>query len=318
MAWPPPENTLDPRLLVALLGSALLHAAVLGLVGFTAPEPESSSGPMLRMVEYRPMPARETNSPDRDAPAASRSQKAAGKDEKRKEAANPFAGRSNVPAQEAPAPTPPEPDPKAEAEKAPAKRTPTEAPQKQPAPAPKEEELLSSPEAPEKRANGESSGGARSAPATPEKDSFQLYPSNRQMAQWDRNNQERRNTARETADRARMATREDKAASYISAWIAKVERIGNLNYPEEAQERDLTGKVRVEAVVRPDGTLAHLRILESSGSDILDAAAKQIIRLGAPYSTFPDALERRYADGLPIRHHFNFTRGSDLRAPDRG
>ncbi|HKJ88481.1 MAG TPA: energy transducer TonB, partial [Gammaproteobacteria bacterium] len=143
-------------------------------------------------------------------------------------------------------------------------------------------------------------------------------PSDRQLARWDRKTRERKSAADRAAEKARSATHQDQAAAYISAWIDKVERIGNLNYPEAARKRDLTGKVRIEAVIRPDGTLARIRILRSSGSDILDAAAKQIIRLGSPYSPFPKSLKRRYPDGLPIRHHFSFTRGADLAAQGGG
>ncbi|HKL77117.1 MAG TPA: energy transducer TonB, partial [Gammaproteobacteria bacterium] len=83
-------------------------------------------------------------------------------------------------------------------------------------------------------------------------------------------------------------------------------------YPEEARERNLTGRVRLEVTLRPDGSLDRVRVLDTSGSEILDAAAKQIIRLGAPYSPFPADLKQRYADGLPIRHFFNFTRSAEM------
>ena len=38
-------------------------------------------------------------------------------------------------------------------------------------------------------------------------------------------------------------TREVKYAAYMEAWRSKVERIGNLNYPDEARRRGLSGKL---------------------------------------------------------------------------
>ncbi|KPV41474.1 hypothetical protein AN478_02580 [Thiohalorhabdus denitrificans] len=320
MAWPLPEHTLDHRLLVALLGSALAHAAILGLLAFSDPAPKDSPGPVEHMVEYRPIPAEEEVEPEEEAPAATRSQAAAGDDAESREATSPRAGPDGIPA-----PTMPEPEDTKEAERpnpdpAPEQAADTEQEQ---ADAPAEtdqakpgaasaDEVLTRERSPDRIPSGESPGGRAGGSEAQEPQAVQPYPSNRQMARWDRESRERRSAADRNAELARQATREDRAAAYISAWIAKVERVGNLNYPEEARRRNLTGKVRVEAMVRPDGTLEHVRILEPSGSDILDAAAKQIIRLGAPYSAFPEELQRRYGDGLPIRHHFNFTRDSDL------
>jgi len=50
-------------------------------------------------------------------------------------------------------------------------------------------------------------------------------------------------------------TREYKYASYMDAWRAKVERIGNLNYPEEAKRRNLTGSLILDVAILPDGRL---------------------------------------------------------------
>ncbi|MFP4560117.1 MAG: TonB family protein [Thiohalorhabdus sp.] len=320
MAWPLPEHTLDHRLLVALLGSALAHAAILGLLAFSDPAPKDSPGPVEHMVEYRPIPAEEEAEPEEEAPAATRSQEATGDDRENREATSPQAGPDGIPA-----PTLPEPEDTKETERPEQTSAPEQSAdsdrepaddrsetEQEEAGAASTDEILTREHAPDPAPSGESSGARSGGDEAQEPEAVQPYPSSRQMARWDRESRERRSAADRNAELARQATREDRAAAYISSWIAKVERVGNLNYPEEARRRNLTGKVRVEAMVRPDGTLEHVRILEPSGSDILDAAAKQIIRLGAPYSAFPEELKRRYGDGLPIRHHFNFTRDSDL------
>jgi protein TonB len=108
-------------------------------------------------------------------------------------------------------------------------------------------------------------------------------------------------------------SRDDRLGAYVSAWLRKVERVGNNNYPEEARRRGIHGAVRVEAVLRPDGSLAGVRILESSGEEVLDEAARRIIRLGAPYAPLGPELGRRL-DRLHIPHRFVFTEGDPLRA----
>ena len=91
-----------------------------------------------------------------------------------------------------------------------------------------------------------------------------------------------------------------------------------MNYPDEARERGITGKVRLQLRLRPDGSLVRVRVLESSGSDVLDASAKQIIRLSAPFSPFPEAMQKRHPESYTVSHYLNFTRNGRLsRSPGR-
>jgi protein TonB len=315
--WQATDSPLDPHLAVALLLSAVVHAVILLILGFTGEPPPKPTGPVLHMVEYQPKATTKTDTPDPGAKAASQSQAASGQGAQSQEATSPRASRN---ARDSASPVPPtspgkkatqakpEPAPKAqaqsEAEPAPAPKAPTE-----PASAPP---TLTAQESAATVPEPETENAAPPAQAGSPSDSFQLFPSDREVARWDRKQQERKVASQsDRTQEARAATREDAAAAYINSFLGKVQRIGNMNYPEEAQERDITGRVRVEVVVRADGSLATVRVLESSGSDILDAAAKQIIRMGAPYSRFPDDLKGRYEDGLPIRHYFNFTRPQD-------
>lgn len=77
--------------------------------------------------------------------------------------------------------------------------------------------------------------------------------------------------------------KEFRFANYMDAWRNKVERIGNLNYPEKAVEKGISGSLLMDVAINPDGSLNSIRILRSSGHTILDKAAKRIVKLAAPY-----------------------------------
>jgi len=82
-------------------------------------------------------------------------------------------------------------------------------------------------------------------------------------------------------------TQEYKYATYLTAWQAKIERIGNLNYPDEAKKRGIKGRLRVHVAVNADGTLNEVSVTQSSGHKLLDDAAIRIVQLSAPFSPFP-------------------------------
>lgn len=82
-------------------------------------------------------------------------------------------------------------------------------------------------------------------------------------------------------------TQEYKYATYIAAWQAKVERIGNLNYPEEAKRRGLRGRMRLTVALNADGTVNDVAVTHSSGHKLLDDAAVRIVQLSAPFAPFP-------------------------------
>lgn len=104
-------------------------------------------------------------------------------------------------------------------------------------------------------------------------------------------------------DAALPQTSED--AYYLAAWRREVERVGNLNYPEAARARKLYGSLRLLVAIAADGSLRDVRVLESSGHAVLDAAALNIVRLAAPYAPLPPAM-RRDADVLEIVRTWQF------------
>ena len=107
------------------------------------------------------------------------------------------------------------------------------------------------------------------------------------------------------------STREYKYANYLEAWRRKVERIGNLNYPEVAKERKLYGSLILLVSVRADGQVENIRVLRSSGYTELDQAAVRIVELAAPFAPFPPDI-RAATDILDITRTWQFLHGNRL------
>jgi len=99
--------------------------------------------------------------------------------------------------------------------------------------------------------------------------------------------------------------REFRDAAYLDAWRAKVERIGNINYPDEARRRKLSGGLVLDVAVKANGTLHKVLIRRSSGHKILDDAAINIVKLAAPFAPFPDEM-RKDTDVLHIIRGWQF------------
>lgn len=98
-------------------------------------------------------------------------------------------------------------------------------------------------------------------------------------------------------------------AYYLNAWVRKVERVGNLNYPSQARTDKLYGSLRLLVTISPDGKLQDVRVLESSGHQVLDDAATNIVRLAAPYAPFPPEM-RRTTDVLEIVRTWQFRKNT--------
>jgi protein TonB len=99
----------------------------------------------------------------------------------------------------------------------------------------------------------------------------------------------------------------------MEAWRAKVERIGNLNYPDEARRRSLSGKLVLDVAIRPDGSLKSVTVKRSSGHTVLDDAAVRIVRLAAPYAAFPNSFKDEI-DILHIERTWRFLASNRLAA----
>ncbi|HET6566213.1 MAG TPA: energy transducer TonB [Xanthomonadales bacterium] len=93
-------------------------------------------------------------------------------------------------------------------------------------------------------------------------------------------------------------TKQYEFASYMSAWVAKVERVGNLNYPMELRKKNLHGNLVLSVGIYPDGSIESIDVRRSSGIPAVDKAAVDIVTLAAPYAPLPDNIR----DQLDILH----------------
>lgn len=106
------------------------------------------------------------------------------------------------------------------------------------------------------------------------------------------------------------ATTHGKAASYLENFRRHVERVANQHYPEQARANNIMGDVRLMVIIAPNGHVKAIRLLESSGSPILDEAAKQSVRQSAPYGAFDEDMGKltelriirtwRYSDQIDV------------------
>jgi protein TonB len=105
---------------------------------------------------------------------------------------------------------------------------------------------------------------------------------------------------------------EYRFAQYVEDWRQKVERIGNLNYPDSARGR-FYGRLILTVAIKKDGSLEYVELNRSSGQKVLDEAALRIVRMAAPYAVFPESV-RRDTDILEITRTWSFTSADQLRS----
>ncbi|WP_240126794.1 TonB family protein [Thermomonas alba] len=106
------------------------------------------------------------------------------------------------------------------------------------------------------------------------------------------------------------STREYAWAQYLRAWVDRVERVGNLNYPDEARRRHIGGVVVISVGVRRDGSVESIRIVRSSHIPMLDAAAERIVKLAEPFPPLPKTAED--PDILHVTRTWQFLPGGEL------
>lgn len=108
-------------------------------------------------------------------------------------------------------------------------------------------------------------------------------------------------------------TQEYRFAQYIEDWRVKVERIGNLNYPEQARRQRIFGKLQLSVSINRDGSVESVEVSKSSGQRLLDAAAMRIVRLAAPYAPLPPNITKD-TDILTITRTWSFTPSDTLES----
>ena len=105
-------------------------------------------------------------------------------------------------------------------------------------------------------------------------------------------------------------TKEYEYAAYMSAWVARVERIGNLNYPDEARRQQVHGQLVLTVAINRDGNVKSIDVIQSSGRKLLDDAAIRIVRLAAPFAPIPPGEK---VDELYVTRTWQFLPGDILR-----
>ena len=107
---------------------------------------------------------------------------------------------------------------------------------------------------------------------------------------------------------------EVRYAMYVEDWRQKIERYGNLNYPQGARGR-IYGSLRLTVSIDADGNVVSTDIERSSGYKILDAAAIHIVDLAGPYGKFPPEI-RKDTDILVITRTWHFAPGDKVFSDD--
>jgi protein TonB len=108
-------------------------------------------------------------------------------------------------------------------------------------------------------------------------------------------------------------TQEFKYANYMAEWVKKVERVGNLNYPDTARRAGVSGKLLLDVALNPDGTVRNISILRSSGHAVIDDAAIRIVNLAGPFPPFPPEISKE-ADVLHITRTWEFSTSHRLKS----
>lgn len=109
---------------------------------------------------------------------------------------------------------------------------------------------------------------------------------------------------------------EYRFARYFEDWRARIEKVGNDHYPDAARGK-IYGTLRMTVVIDRSGTLLDAIIEQSSGSPVLDNAARRIVKLSAPFPPFPPDMARD-TDRLEITRSWIFTNDQFATRADGG
>lgn len=100
-------------------------------------------------------------------------------------------------------------------------------------------------------------------------------------------------------------TRKYELASYMRTWVAKVERVGNLNYPSELRRKKLHGDLVLTVGINQNGTVESIDVMRSSGIQEIDQAAVKIVQMAAPFAPLPENISQ-HVDILHITRTWRF------------
>ncbi|MCH2389705.1 MAG: TonB family protein [Nitrospinales bacterium] len=88
-----------------------------------------------------------------------------------------------------------------------------------------------------------------------------------------------------------LDTKEEKYVSYFSRIKQQIQRVWV--YPAQGTKRKLSGEVTLKFEISKDGNLLSLRLVNTSGFDILDINATKAVKEAAPYYPFPATISKK-------------------------
>lgn len=307
LAWSPPVRMRAP-LVIAFSLAVLLHLVLLA-IQFSSPRPAPARD-SLPVVQIDLQASPPSPPPKQADMLAERDQRATAPSR----AAAPLTSKQNQPtlapppaATTVPSPIPkpvPEPQPESAPEQAQEKIVPTPPKKSEPKPDPKPAKTTAQAKPP----NPERQAKPPTAPTPPAASpNTSLTARGLQMARLksDYLQQSLRDDVTARSAVLTANTRYGAEAAYLNAWVYKVETIGNQNYPDEARRKNLSGRLMLEVQLDAWGKVLAIKVKHSSGFPILDAAAENIVRLGAPYAHFSLEMREKY-DQITILRTWNF------------
>ena len=88
-----------------------------------------------------------------------------------------------------------------------------------------------------------------------------------------------------------LDTKEEKYVSYFSRIKQQIQRVWV--YPAQGTKRKLSGEVSLKFEISRDGNLLSLRLVNTSGFDVLDINATKAVKEAAPYYPFPATISKK-------------------------
>lgn len=104
------------------------------------------------------------------------------------------------------------------------------------------------------------------------------------------------------------ATHQHEDAAYLYRWQQHIEAVGSEFYPQEALQKNITGKVRLLVALNKEGKVQEVVVRQSSGSTLLDAAALAIVKKAQPFEPIPISMLQEY-DRIEIIRTWDFRGG---------
>ncbi|MFK8012275.1 MAG: energy transducer TonB [Marinicellaceae bacterium] len=107
------------------------------------------------------------------------------------------------------------------------------------------------------------------------------------------------------------STKSFEFADYMQNWVKKIERVSNLNYPDEARKLGFVGTLIMTVGINSEGTIKDIQIIKSSGHKSIDDAAQHLVQLSGPFETIPSTKSQ--IDILYITRTWQFLPGNKLK-----